>query len=239
MRFGRQSVLPEARLYNPGDSFRTKDYGNRESFLVPAFDEVWRDPVTGESPETVPGVMRLRPRGYQDAVNREVNPPTPIRVPHKPEEVLAWLIGDDGVSGQIGAAPRFVRELSPSDELDPEADAAVIAQARKDYLVGRVQAAEAAVAKHEAANSDRKSKGIPIVPPSGLVKREYALLAGLRESKGVQCGKCGEGATDLAGLKGHIDTTHPDQKESLYAEAGIKVAEAPRRGRPRKAVAAA
>jgi hypothetical protein len=239
MRFGRQSSTPEARLYNPGESFRTKDYGNRESFLLPAHDEVWRDPKTGDQPETLPGVMRLLPRAYQDAINREVMPPAPIRVQHKTEEVLAWLIGDDGKSGQVGGEPRFVRELSPSDAIDEEYDARVIAAARREYLVGRVRAAESSVARHEAANADRKVKGIPIQPPTGLVKKDYELLASQLIQKGVACPKCGENHQNLDALKPHIDMFHPKDIDALYAEAGIVTTPAPRRGRPRKAVAAA
>jgi hypothetical protein len=240
MRFGRQSSTPEARIYNPGDEFRTKDYGNRESFLMPAFDAIWSDPQTGDQPESVPGVMRLRPKGYQDAVNREVSPPTPVRVAHKTEDVLAWLLGDDGKSGQIGSEPRFCRELSPSDDIDAEADAAVIAEARRAYLVGRVRTAENAVARHEGANAERKAKGIGVVPPSGQTKKEYEFLARLQHDKGVQCPKCGESYSNIAALKPHIDTIHGAEKDTLYSEAGIVTeTPAPRRGRPKKAVVAA
>jgi hypothetical protein len=229
MRFGRQTFVSEPRLYNPGDEFRTKEYGNRESFLIPASDGIWADPVTGEKPESVPGVMRLRPRGYQDAVNREVTPPAKIRVAHKAEEVLAWLIGDDGQSGQIGGQPRFVRELSPSDAINAEYDATVIEKARQEYLVGRVRTAEAAVARHEAQNSERAARGISKIPPSGLTKREYEFLATLKKDAGVQCPKCGENFRDLSAAKGHIDAIHPADTEALYSQAGIKVEAAKRK----------
>jgi hypothetical protein len=237
MRYGRPTVVSEPRLYNPGDEFRTKDFGNRESFLMPAHDAIWTDPVSGDSPETVPGVMRLRVRGSQDAVNREVSPPAKIKVPHKPEEAIAWLIGDDGTSGQIGSAPRFVRELSPSDAINPEYDEQIIKQARELYLVGRIRAAEANTAKHEARNAENKLRGIPSTPPSPLVKRDYELLAQTKVDMGVQCPKCGEGYRDLAGVKGHIDTIHAVDREALYAQAGITTKN--KGGRPRKAVVAA
>jgi hypothetical protein len=238
MRFGRQLVTPEARIYNPGDEFRTDEFGNRESFLMPAHDKVWTDPHTREMPESIPGVMRLRPRGHQDAVNREIQPPVPIKVQHKTEEVLAWLLGDDGISGKAGGAPRFLRELSPSDQIDAEADARVIEEARRLYLAGRITTAEMNVRRHEARNAENRTKNLPAIPPSALVKKDYELLASLRESKGSQCPQCGEGYADVPDLKTHIDRLHPDDKNALYTQAGIKAAETKRKYQ-RKAVAAA
>jgi hypothetical protein len=231
------------RLYNPNPK-AVEGQHNGRIYRIPGRDEHYVDSRGQRFSE--PGVFPVYPYNYTIRLGERTTEDKVMTA----EMIVVHLVGEDGISGQIGGAG--VRLLPSGDETLAEA-------VKRDALeASRTKAyadAGATIAAFEAENAKRiEYKQTPIQPPP-KVKEAYRYRAEVErvstaDLPAFQCPKCYEGIADETKLRAHIAEIHSAYEATLLKAAGLEMATpddddvpvAPVKrgpGRPRKAEAAA
>lgn len=224
------------RLYNPNPK-AVEGQHNGRCYRIPARDEHYVDSRGQKFPE--PGVLPIYPYMNQVRLGDRTVEDRLMTA----EMIVVHLVGEDGVSGQIGGAG--IRLLPSAN--DPLAEAV-----KRDALeASRAKAyadAGATIAAFEAENAKRIEYKQTPVPPPAKVKEAYRFRAEAErvseaDLPAFQCPKCYEGIPTEEKLRAHISELHAAYEGTLLKAANLEpLTDAPVKrgpGRPRKAEAVA
>lgn len=225
------------RLYNPSDKAIEHEH-NARNYVIPAKDQFHVDRKT-KVRYTEAGVLPIAGYSYTEIVGKVAEQRVITA-----QDIVAFLVGEDGVSGKLGKAG--VRLLYAEGD---ERNEAIKKEADETHRLKVYEDAKAVIAAADAENAKRIEAKVAPNPPNQKVRMAYRLIADIETSGSVevhpfQCPKCYEGIKTETLLRQHISELHSKYEGTLLKAANLapitedEVSETPKRkpGRPKKVV---
>lgn len=211
-------------LYNPSDKPIQGRFDSHDYTLPPAneaYIKVKKGKVVDQYHE--PGVLPVY--GYVTS-EEKLNPKEAEKHPEvktieiTPEAICAHLVGEDGLSGQLG--PLGVRRLVG----DPELDSVLKEDARRTWLLKQYEDDVALITAHEqvVAVAAASAKPTPFLTPrvrEAMRRRAKYEQGGGDDYAKFVCPKCGDRLKEEMDVRAHVTAYHTQHAVDILGKLGI------------------